>query len=121
MVGARSFPGPRPGDDLGPDDPLLAEIVRRLVTAYEPDRVYLFGSHARGEAGPESDYDVLVLVPESAPPERRSSRLAYEALRGLGAAVDAVVMTREYFEWMLGAAASLPSTVAREGRLLHAA
>ena len=58
------------------EDPILAEIVRRLVEAFHPERIYLFGSHARGEAGPDSDYDLLVVVPDSAPPERRSSRLA---------------------------------------------
>lgn len=33
-------------------DSSLEEIVRRLVKAYEPERLYLFGSHARGDAGP---------------------------------------------------------------------
>jgi len=122
-TGAR---GPRPKarstGDRGPErDPLLAEIVRRLVAAYQPERVYLFGSRARGEAGPDSDYDVLVVVPDNAPPERRSSRLGYEALWGTGTAVDVVVVTRDYYEWMLEAAASLPATVEREGRLLYAA
>lgn len=77
-------------------DPLLAEIVRRLVAAYQPERIYLFGSRARGEAGPDSDYDVLVMVPDTAPPERQHSRLGYEALWGTGAAVDVVVVTQDY-------------------------
>ncbi len=51
-------------------DARLAELVRRLVEAYEPERIYLFGSHARGDAGADSDYDLLVVVPEAAPPER---------------------------------------------------
>ena len=37
------------------DDPALAEVVRRLVEAYQPECVYLFGSVARGDAGPDSD------------------------------------------------------------------
>ena len=65
-------------------DPTLAELLRWLEPAYEPERVYLFGSRARGEAGPDSDYDFLLVVPDDAPPERRQSRLAYEALRGTG-------------------------------------
>ena len=40
-------------------DELLAEIVRRLVDAYDPLRVYLFGSRARGDFGPDSDYDIM--------------------------------------------------------------
>ena len=95
-------------------------MVQRLVAAYQPEEVYLFGSRARGEARPDSDYDLLVVVPESASLEQRDSRLAYEALLGIGAAKDVVVVTRAYYRWMLGAAASLPATVEREGHLLYA-
>jgi predicted nucleotidyltransferase len=49
----------------------LAEIVRRLVEAYEPERIYLFGSKARGDAGPDSDFDLIVIVPDDAPSERQ--------------------------------------------------
>ena len=96
-------------------------MLFRSVAAYEPERVYLFGSRARGDDGPDSDYDLLLVVPDSAPRERRSGRLAYQALRGVGRATDVIVVTRDYFDWMLGAAASLPATVQREGRLLYAA
>ena len=57
-------------------DPKLAEIVRRLVEAYQPERIYLFGSMARGDAGPDSDYDLLVLVPDEATAVRHESDLA---------------------------------------------
>ena len=57
----------------------LREILRRLVVAYEPGLIYLFGSKARGDAGPDSDYDLLVVVSDDAPPERRRSQLAYRA------------------------------------------
>ena len=102
-------------------DPVLAEVVRRLLEAYRPERIYLFGSVARGEAGPDSDYDLLVVVPDDAPPERRRSRLAYEVLRGTGAAADVLVCTRSYFEQRRWLRASLPGTVLREGRALHGA
>ena len=102
-------------------DPLLAEIVRRLVAAYQPERIYLFGSKARGDAGPDSDYDIMVVVPDSAPPERRRSRLAYEVLRGTGTATDVLVWDRASFDSRLQLRASLPATIVREGRLLHAA
>lgn len=52
-------------------DPVLSEIVRRLVAAYEPERIYLFGSKARGDEGPDSDYDLLVVVPDGALPDRK--------------------------------------------------
>lgn len=107
--------------EIANSDPRFAEILRRLVDAYQPWRVYLFGSHARGEAGPDSDYDVLLVVADDAPPERQRSRVAYEALWGTGTAVDVVVWTRSRFEKRLHLPASLPATVVREGRLVHAA
>ena len=107
--------------DILRDDPVLAEIVRRLVAAYEPERIYLFGSKARGDAGPDSDYNLMVVVPDDAPPVRRRSRLAYEALRGTGRAADILVYTRSSFDSRLHVRASLPATIVSEGRLLHAA
>lgn len=103
------------------DDPVLSEIVRRLVEAFEPERVYLFGSSARGEASTDSDYDIMVLVPNDAPPERRRSRLAYKRLWGKGAAADVLVWTHREFESRLHLKASLPATIVREGKLLYAA
>ncbi len=45
-------------------DPILQRFRDALVELYGPalDRVVLFGSRARGEAGPESDYDVAVFL-----------------------------------------------------------
>ena len=97
----------------------LEEVLKRLVAAYEPERIYLFGSRARGDAGADSDYDLLVVVPDTAPPERRSSRLAYEVLWGTGIAVDALVWGSTRFRSRLHLKASLPATVEREGRLLY--
>ena len=102
-------------------EPKLAEVVRRLVAAYQPERIYLFGSAARGESGPDSDYDLLVVLPDAAGPERRDAGLAYRALWGVGTAVDAVVCTSAWFNARTHLRASLPGTVLREGRLLHAA
>jgi predicted nucleotidyltransferase len=106
-------------DQLEITDPKLAEIVRRLVGAYQPERIYLFGSHARGEVTPDSDYDLMVVVPDSAPPDRRRSRLAYEVLWGTGTGADVLVWTRDSFDNRLHLRASLPATVVREGKLVY--
>lgn len=103
------------------DDPRLAEIIRRLVAAYRPERIYLFGSRARGDGGSDSDYDLLVVVDDAAPPERQRSRLAYEVLWDGVAPADVLVTTRTYFDSRRHLAATLPATILREGRLLYAA
>ncbi len=107
-------------ENLAPD-PVLAEVVRRLTEACRPERIYLFGSKARGDAGPDSDYDIMVVVPESSEPAYRRAKKAYESLRGVGTAVDVLVWTREAFDSRLHLKASFPSTIVREGRLLYAA
>lgn len=102
-------------------DPVCDEIVRRLVEAFHPERIYLFGSRARGEAGPDSDYDILMVMRELKDRRYRLSQQAYRTLRGVEAAVDVLVWSKEDFDGRLHLTASLPATVAREGRLLYAA
>lgn len=99
----------------------LSEVVQRLVDVYAPERMYLFGSAARGDTNIDSDLDVMVVVPDDTPASLRSAGRAYEALWGIGVAVDVLVWTRSAFDERLHLNASLPSTIIREGRLLHAA
>jgi hypothetical protein len=56
-------------------DEAIAEITHRLVEFYQPIRIYLFGSVARGDDGPDSDLDFLVVVADDAPEYKRSGRL----------------------------------------------
>jgi predicted nucleotidyltransferase len=108
-------------DSFLAQDAALATIVHRLVEAYQPECVYLFGSRARGDAGSDSDYDLLVLVPDDAPLERRDSKLAYRVLWDTGAAADVIVWAKSRFERRARVVCSLPATVLREGRILYAA
>ena len=103
------------------NDPIVSEIVRRLVERLRPERIHLFGSRARGDAREDSDYDLLVTVRERTDEGRELEVRANGAMWGVGAPVDIVIMTSDYFDWMLGAAASLPATVQREGRQVYAA
>jgi predicted nucleotidyltransferase len=103
------------------DDPILMEIVSRLKTAFQPERIYLFGSHARGDAGPNSDYDLLMVVDSSALPRYKRDQAAFRALTGLGISKDILVLTRAEFDQQRHARASLPAVVEREGILLYAA
>ena len=108
-------------DPMLEQDPVLRDVVERLVSALDPERIYLFGSKARGDDGPDSDYDLLAVVAESDLPPHRRDRLAFRALCGVGAPKDVVVYTREEFEARREVVCSLPATVLREGRLVYAA
>ena len=53
-----------------PDD-----LIRRIAERFSPDKIILFGSCARGDAGPDSDIDLLVLFSEVADPNKRAAEL----------------------------------------------
>jgi uncharacterized protein len=102
------------------NDPVLGEMVRVLVDVYHPLRIYLFGSVARGDAGSNSDYDIMVVVPDNAAQEQRDSDAGYRALWNVGLAKDLLVWSKAEFDKRLHLKASLPSTIIREGKLLYA-
>jgi len=64
-------------EKLTESDRILAEMVRRLVAAFAPDHMYFYGSRARGEAGPDSDYDLMLVVSASQVPRYRRDQQAY--------------------------------------------
>lgn len=75
----------------GPDRGILDEMVRRIVETVHPLRIILFGSAARGDAGPDSDLDILVVMPDGAH-RRRTAQTLYRRLSGLGVSKDIVVV-----------------------------
>jgi len=101
------------------DAPVLKEAVRRLADVYSPERIYLFGSVARGDAGLDRDYDIIVVVRDDAPQDLMRSRPGYRATRDLGYARDIVVFKSADFQKQLQLRASFPSTVVREGKVLY--
>ena len=102
-------------------DSVVGDIVQRLVAALSPERIYLFGSQARGAAEPDSDYDLLVIVRTSTLPRYRRDQAAFAALLGVGVAKDVLVLTQDEFERQRTVVCSLPATVEREGVLFYAA
>lgn len=71
---------------------LLKEITRRIREACDPEQIILFGSYARGDAGPDSDLDVLVIEDNVASTRQASTHLRRN-LRGLPLAIDVIVAT----------------------------
>src|SRR6184192_1885767 len=76
---------------------VLADVVRRVVEAAQPEKIILFGSAARGEMGPNSDLDLLVIKGGKFH-RRRLTTAIYRHLRGSGAAVDVMVVTPDEVE-----------------------
>jgi predicted nucleotidyltransferase len=79
-------------------DEILEEAARRLVEAARaPARVILFGSHARGAAGPDSDLDFLVVEREVTDRFDETVRLR-RALKPLRLPVDVIVVSESHVE-----------------------
>jgi predicted nucleotidyltransferase len=100
-------------------DQAIAEITRRLVDYYHPERIYLFGSAARGDGGPDSDLDFCVVLPDEAPPAFYRPG-AHRALWDVGTAADVVRWSASNFDMRAAhVKASLPATILRERKVLY--
>ena len=93
-------------------------IGDRLGKKFRADQVYLFGSYARRSAGPDSDLDFLVVVPESQKSRYQRAIEARGYIRGASLPIGVIVMTRAEWDRDLEAVCSLASTVKREGKML---
>jgi len=101
-------------------DEQLHEIVQRIVEAVHPLRVILFGSTARGEAGPQSDLDILIVVPDGTH-RFNTTQAVYQCLRGLRVAVDVVVATESDVREYGNSPVLIYREALRDGRELYAA
>ena len=82
--------------DLQLVEHLKHALIERNVPLY---KTIVFGSRARGEAQPDSDLDVLVLVEHVTPALRKTiSRCAWEVGFEAGVLIQTVVMSREEAE-----------------------
>ena len=111
---AQSTRSPRRGEL---DPAVLKEIVRRVVDVADPTKVILFGSAARGDMGPNSDVDLLV-VKEGVHRRELAGRI-YKNLWGVGAAVDVVAVTPDDIERHADSHALVIKTAMEEGRVVY--
>jgi predicted nucleotidyltransferase len=99
-----------------------ATAIARLLDAlrrYQPERVYLFGSWARGEADDLSDLDVVIIKRTTAPFFDRLSQVASLLPAGLGG-VDVLVYTPEEFAAMQGDGNAFAEMIVEEAELIYA-
>jgi len=94
-------------------------MVRRIVRQFHPQRVILFGSHARGEAGPDSDVDLLVIMPVEGSRREKAIEIGV-ALHDIRVPKDIIVTTPEDFEWRKETVGTIERPAAREGKVLYA-
>lgn len=99
----------------------LPEIVRCLREALHPERIYLFGSAASGTVTPDSDVDLMVVLPESSLGFYERGALAYRALRDIDVPIDVMVYTRAEFDARASLPVSLERTIRTKGQTLYAA
>jgi predicted nucleotidyltransferase len=99
-------------------DELLDEISRRIQETTMPEQIILFGSYARGEAGPDSDLDLLVVVQGVSHPRQESTRIR-RALRGLLVPIDVIVATPEHLETYRNSPGLIYGPALAEGRILY--
>ena len=98
---------------------VLDEIVRRIVEVAEPEKVILFGSTARGDAGPDSDLDFLVV--KSGADRRKLGLKIREKLYGIRVSIDLIVATPEDLEQYGSSHALVYKHALKEGVALYGA
>jgi len=98
---------------------ILDEVVSRLAKGLQAERIYLFGSQASDQAGPGSDYDLLVVVPRSDLPRHQREAFSYDLLWGLTVPVDVIVLTCAEFQRLAQVKTSLAATAKARGIILY--
>ncbi len=96
----------------------IEEMAQRLVEQFNPDKIVLFGSYARGDVGIDSDVDLLVV--KSIVGSKREARIAMRmAVRGLGIAKDIVLATPEDIAKYQNVVGTVIRSALNEGKVLY--
>lgn len=102
------------------DDAVLTDVCDAIRAELSVRAIYLFGSRARGDARPDSDYDVLVVTWETRPDE--ATRLHIKRVVGSHRPpLDLHYVTAAEFEWRKRFANTIERAGDREGVVLHMA
>jgi len=96
----------------------IREMVRRIVEGFHPEMVVLFGSHARGSAGPDSDVNLRVVMPVTGSKRDLTIRIR-KALAGMGLAKDVIVATPEELDRHRELVGTIIYPAMHEGRVVY--
>ena len=96
----------------------IEDLAAKIVREFQPEKVILFGSHARGEAGPNSDVDLLVVVPFVGKAWRKAAEIRNRVQARFP--LDLLVRSPDEMQWRVTAGDPFLSEVAEQGVELHA-
>lgn len=99
-------------------DRLAVQMVERIKGLFAPERIILFGSRARGDARPDSDIDLLVVLPQ-VDDARRTAIEIRRALADFPVGKDIIVTTPGEIEQRGEMIGSILRPALREGRVLY--
>ena len=105
---------------MNQDNPqeIIQEAVRRIVEKFQPERIVLFGSHAAGTAGPDSDADLLVIMQVTGSKRKQAVEIDL-ALEGILLPTDVIVATPDEVERYRDCVGTIICEAAHEGRVLY--
>jgi predicted nucleotidyltransferase len=112
------LPEPNHGP-FGSEERALSALVDRLVQAFDPEAIYLFGSRARGDATPLSDFDLMMITASGDDEAEADLAAAYAPIQGLGIACEVIPCSRGAFEREKRTRTGICRRVAEEGRLVY--
>lgn len=96
-----------------------AALLDPVVAYFRPRRVILFGSAARGESGPDSDIDLLVVVDDDTPPEKVTVRAGREARRPYRQPADVIPVRESTYRRFSHIVGTLPYAADTEGVVVY--
>ena len=103
---------------MGIEPVLVDEIVRRVLSVAQPDRIILFGSALTDSMERDSDIDLLVIEPSPSDPRQHSVKIR-RALRGMGYPFDIIVMGADWFEQTKAVIGGIAYPANKYGRVIY--
>ena len=105
---------------MGIDEQLVKEVVNRILSISQPNRIILFGSAANGNMGPDSDIDILVVEDDPADNRKESIRIS-KRMSGLGYPFDIIVISTQWFEQTKDLIGGIAYPANKYGKVIYAA
>jgi uncharacterized protein len=95
------------------------ELLDPVIAYFHPRRVILFGSRARGDAGADSDIDLLVIVDDDTPLEKLTLEAGWESRRGYHRATDVIPVRESVFQHRRHIVGTLSEAASAEGKIVY--